>query len=468
MLFQVPETKRIMYNTLVTYIDIMLETPLFKSSDRVQCISGPRHCGKTTLIRQLFNNYSDIAFHKEYLDDEDYLTLYEDVTEHQKKIVFIDEVCKASNKAQIKFCTDVKNLQIAGVVVIFTGSTEGVLESLSNSIGRGSIHNIGVLSYVEYLCWNFNIEFGESDKIFQVSSNETFIKYLYSLKESINVNNYITNVITDTCISVSNRNRENFFINKDDILKTIRYLAVQQNTVTTKLSPDIKKYGEIDESIDSILQTINRDYKMLDSKVREQCFELLLKAGILCESKSMMGDTTYIFAYPWILTEYLSKKLFNVVLKPVEDIWVEASIQKRMCEIYSMCGKYRLRDGTREIDILYNNYGFQVNALEIKNAPYENAYRKQKNARDLAKSLNARDYIFTYSHNDNITQNPVDYSIENNKLLLMLEFYILEDKHIGPLTMTGFQHEDTPDLSGMKDRYKNKCRKATGATNLFK
>lgn len=79
MLFQVPSTKRSAYYAFIKYIDSILDLELFKSPDRVQGISGPRHCGKTILLQQIYNNYADISFYKEYGDDEDYLTLYDDV-----------------------------------------------------------------------------------------------------------------------------------------------------------------------------------------------------------------------------------------------------------------------------------------------------------------------------------------------------------------------------------------------------
>lgn len=446
MLFQVPKTKRLLYDTLIKYIDKLLNTPLYKSPDRVQGISGPRHCGKTTLLRQIYNHYAEIAFYKEYLDNEDYVTLYDDVIAQGKRVVLVDEICKASNIAQLKFCSDVKNLQIAEVVVIYTGSTEGVLESLSHSIGRGGVHNMGILSYLEYLCWGAHSNPQDLDSIFSSSSNDTFIQYLYSLKEGIDVDNYMTDVVRDTCISISNRAREKFLVDTDDILKVIRYLSVQQNIITPTSLPDIKRYGEINKDINAIIQKINSDFQSLKNTVKNDCIHLLLKANILCESKAFKGNLTFIFTYPWILTEYLDRVLFIDTLVPIEDIWVEALIQKHMSDIYLSSGKYRVSDGSGEVDIIYNNFASPLYAVEIKNAPYDNAFNKQRSARKVAADLGVENYVFTCSRIEDTEQKPVDYVMENHKLVLLLELFKLYDKHIGPLTIPRFSHEEPPTV----------------------
>lgn len=457
MLFQVPSTKRSAYYAFIKYIDSILDLELFKSPDRVQGISGPRHCGKTILLQQIYNNYADISFYKEYGDNEDYLTLYDDVLESQKKIVIIDEICKASNVSQIKFCSDVKKLQNAGRIVLYTGSVSGVLQSLCDSIGRGTVFDIGTFSYLEFLLWNAD-DFSDNpfiltlENLESLSSNELFIRYLYFLKDNIYKTNYITQVIFDTCVSVRNRYRTSFNISKEDLLKIIRYLAVQQNNITESSMPDIKKYGQIDVFIDKILQQINMEYQTLSKDVKTTGIELLINSDLIKESIDHNRRKIYLFTYPWILTEYFYNikgvAIFNEI-KPVEDIWVEAILLRQMWNIFLNCAKWQ-EAGVGEVDIVYYTFASEPMAIEVKNAPYHNAIKSQKSAKNFALSIGVSKYAFTYSDGEPEVKSTDTYSISNHKLMLLLELVNLYNNIFQILNLSNSVEISPTDISDLE------------------
>lgn len=490
MKFNVPETKRIVYYTLCRYINQILDLPLFMSPDRVQCIAGPRHCGKSTLLQQLYNTYEDTAFYKEYLDNEDYNTLYIDVIESDKRIVLVDEICKASQHSQLQFCADVKNLQIASKIVIYTGSVEGVLDNLSNIIGRGSLFNIGILSYVEYLCWTNNLTdpFTKGvNELLNLATNDTFISYLHSLRRVIDKDEYITSVITDTCTSVKNRLLEDLKVDKNDLLKVIRYLSVQQIGVSKKLSPDIKKYGEVDLGLNEKLQAINKEYQSLNKTIKSDCMRLLEAASLLNRSTTGLAISdlnhipeeekgniieNYIFTYPWVLTDYFGDNLNIGDIRPVEDIWVEAITLKNVSNIFEACGKYRSVNGDMEIDIIYRRFLTPLYAIEVKNSKYDNALIKQRKANNTALYLKAKDYIFTYSYSDEqiIQDGDNPKAIPNCELVTMLELYHFY-RNIEIYLNQDFIRESpqTPYASILKERLGKilPLAKPTTDTNLF-
>lgn len=428
MKFSVPETKRAMFHIIKNYVDLNLNLPLFKSRDRVIGVSGPRHCGKTTLLQQLANHYGDLVFYKNFTEHEEYTTLYSDVINSGKTIVIIDEICKASNTTQIQFCTDARNLQNASKFVIFTGSVTEVLDSISDFIGRGGLFDLGIISYFEWLCWENDIDTNLNSELAvytRLSNNQNFIDYLYYLDIEGKQKNYITAVISDTCISISNRYRMQFQVNERDLLIVIKYLAVKEIFSSLEDFPDIKNYGEIESAVNNEIQSINENFKNLNINAREDCVKLLLSSGLLKELYSNIDSNTktYVFAYPWAFTEFLGKVLEDSI-KPIEDIWVEASLLNAISEIYFDCCKYRKTDGSAEVDIIYSSNLYDIYAIEVKNSRLSNASKKSKRANALANEFNIKEFVFTNTEDTNLSTDTEKY-ISNDTLLLYMNIYSL-------------------------------------------
>jgi predicted AAA+ superfamily ATPase len=414
-----PQTKRFLFEPLCNFIDEKLALihngEMFKCGDTVVCITGPRHCGKTTIIQQLKARYSNRAYHKEFYDDEDYYTLFEDVSQANAEIVLIDEICKADNKAQKIFCRDVKNLQNYGKVVVFTGSSPKVLNSLSDTIGRGCILELPILMYTEYLKWN-NL----------ASSNNNFISYLHFIDDTLNTPQYITQVVNDTSKSYLNRFGEYYNLTLADVIDVTRYLAIKQNEVTLSKYPDIPNFGEIENGINALLREINCRTQGMTKERKQEVLKLLDDSGLIREYSSYSGDNElvsngkdiFIFAYPWLFTDLI--KIPDSNLGRIEDIWVEAVIVDRVSRVYDLVGKVRRADGSREIDIIYSYECCEYYALEIKNRSYSNARKSKNKSKEYSYNLGLKGYVFTCSE-DTVQDNTTNDCIPNHTLMQFLE-----------------------------------------------
>lgn len=152
------------------YINRILESKILKYLNKKEIIAivGPRQCGKTTLIKHVFQNLDNAKFIT--FEDRDTLELFvTDIKAFSKiyventKYLFIDEFQYAKNGGQnLKYLYDIYNTKI---IISGSSAPELTIHSIKYLVGRIFVFELFPLSFDEYLSF-------KDIKLFNLSKEE--------------------------------------------------------------------------------------------------------------------------------------------------------------------------------------------------------------------------------------------------------------------------------------------------------
>ena len=404
-------TKRFLYNVLI-------ETVCKKNG--CFSVTGARRVGKTILFLQLNEYFGDKS---DYFDctsltsdtSFDFEGYYQNAIESEKRVIFLDEVCKINDYYLADFIKYTK-IYSSSLCIMLTGSVAAIVKKRMNEIGRGNNFQLPPFLYIERLCWENGYNEIDSNAVRKLTTDSSLKTYLKNqMMSSAELLGYMQGVVEDTIGSYKERTflEDIEDINDDVLINGLKYIALCQFVYKKKNGG----YADIPSVEKSIRKIIFEDYQTarskwgLSNKNIEDVVNLLVgcclakrvtyyRGNLVNVSEIGLADKDVpeiIFEYPWY-----SSVCFDKAIQESDSImnqWVEYAVLIRASYIYQYVNKYRANDDV-EIDVLYMSDKYY--GIEVKNRPYANNSRAYINQlSQKAAAIGLADCIISSSDSDN-------------------------------------------------------------------
>jgi len=435
-------------------------------------LTGIRRIGKTTILKQLYNKYSDAC----YLDctdiseSESIIDIFDEIRTKNVKLLLIDELCKLHSddgKGINRFISIAKGIS-SDLFIIFTGSVKAVISNIASDISNCYEFDMQPLTYMEFLLLKGN----DFELLQEVSSIALFDEYLsINMFNDNNRYNLIEGSISDTYESArasyaySNNPvldiKDKATINKlflyvelcQIVFRSIRYFDDNGNPVFSDFNTPDSPYitdKNVFKSIVRYIESLRNSLKSID--INNFC-KFLVDIGLAISVNHYSEFTKLIKSYkvPYFIfllpqavfskyedliinndyyTPALNLDINSIVYNGLKPLWVENLLAISVYRLYDSTGKFRNING-REVDILYS-----VNKLcgiEVKTTGMKRIYKfiniVDEYFSKLTTSYNNEKFNeFIITNEDKTIYNPVIMNafekcaiVRNDLILLIME-----------------------------------------------
>lgn len=358
-------------------------------------VIGARRVGKTVLLKQLAEYYKDVSVYKDLSgikDDFSFDRFYRDAIDSDKKVIFLDEVCKL-NLDFIADFIEFSKYYAGKLCIVISGSVASIVEKRCYEIGRGDCYELPPFMYIERLCWGNGLNTVDLEYVVECSTNDEFLKYIKNKRLSgKGFFSYIEGVLKDTISSYRDRTVLEDFIEleSEKLVNALKYISLcqfvyrksdgnfvdipsLQSDIREKIIKDYKdakrKWGLSSNDIQSTMLLLYCYHLARRLKYSKEIF-----SGF--ESLELESDDVpaIVFEYPLFSSICFSEELQNV--SSMLDIWIECAILIRASYIYQYADKLRVGD-IDEVDVIYN-IGTDIYGIEVKNRSIKNISERYK------------------------------------------------------------------------------------------
>ena len=396
--FKVFKTRRYIFDVLKRMIACWEKADITnKNMYHAVALSGVRRIGKTTVLQQLYNELPQSVFiDGSRVDGDIFEYLWSILARSDIKFVFIDEVCKLSKDSQNSLISYIKSGSNDKFFVL-TGSVPYLVEDIADAICSCSQVRMQSIMYVERLAWENGVSL---KKAIKYTSNEKFVQWVQSgeIKADSSLD-YIRGVVSDTASSYS-RHQTNLakeIFGERGSRKTLsmmyKYVMSCQMLYISESKrgstfPDVDNIDVISGDVEILrkIQTLRKSLNNLKNSLPVssiKAFCVMLENAHLAHRVSIYDETdsetlrsieseyyvpAYVFEYPQLLQEVVDAEIGGETL----DLWVEYCLLIKASHYYFNVGKYRITNGTEEVDIVYSLEDTDfINKcmLEVKNRP---------------------------------------------------------------------------------------------------
>lgn len=327
--------KRRMFYKLKDFID---KHPL-----NIAYVTGPRRCGKTVVLKQLREAYSDRAIYvnfKEGSDESILLEILQDAKEGKDTIYLLDEITSLDY-----FDTELMTLDtmLGKVKVILTGSQSHMLDMVCgiNYATKAKKYSMGFLTFSEYLEYkgktllkdsNFVPTVERAGELMRDITADDYIDFIiqqYSFRDVIeDGNRYVRDCISESVISNRKAKRDRYSVVKSEIstemILKVAYaiLFKLHNNVDrgglfegTSLNLALKAYKKKDRTfpiayaLEQVKETLKLYYQ---ETTRMSTLELTQSIRFLLECDMIVVSIKYDSEEPSRFTErYFLSEIYN-------------------------------------------------------------------------------------------------------------------------------------------------------------
>ncbi|MBQ8965628.1 AAA family ATPase [Ruminococcus sp.] len=452
--------------------------------EQIHCValSGVRRIGKTTVLKQLYNETS----HSVYIEGGTFKgSLYKLITQAQQagiRHIFIDEASKLDGESRGELIALVKN-GTRGVFFVLTGSVAYLIDNISASICDCELLELPPILYTERLIWHKGISVNRINKALGITTNDSFIAWLRTGERVVQEkSDYIQGIVRDTLSSYSGNDFDdikaifgNRRLNKTEIQMLLSYVGccqllyiLQSNqhypntpniTVTEYDEQTQQRVSRLKNSLDNLKKSLKREVisafcsVLENARLAHRIFSYDETDNTeLKKAISEYAVPAYVFEYPQFINDYFGVDVSNALI----DNWVEYTILIKAMYYYDMAGKYRTGSGASEIDVVYSYSPIDLlnkGAIEVKNG----AYPDRKAMRYTNTSLeNIRELIISCNnvcYKDLSDTLPKSSSFEfvgrlrNDIIVVLLELGYIEKQYT--------QSESSVTLHELYEKYSN-------------